>query len=193
METPVHLRNGASTGYGLGLFIENAAGPDGSTHTLLHHAGEISGFRAHNYLVPETGTAVVILTNAEYSEATTDLAKRLAIVLSVAPDPTPHAAENPQEARARALLTQLAQGRIDRTQLTPEAATVFTSQALRDIEQSLQPLGNLERVTLDSASLRGGTTHLALTAKFQWRTLQIAEYDLPNGTIQQFMIDDTAQ
>jgi hypothetical protein len=84
----------------------------------------------------------------------------------------------------------LVQGRIDRDDLAPDASATFTLQALNDIRQSLEPLGDLERVKLDSTQLRGGTKHYALTLIYQHRQLQVAEYDLANGKIEQFLIDD---
>ena len=85
------------------------------------------------------------------------------------------------EARARRLLEDLARGRVDREDLTPDASATFTSQALSDIRQSLSPLGKLEHVKLDDMKLRGGTTHYALTLFYAHRTLQVAEYVSPTA------------
>ncbi len=98
--------------------------------------------------------------------------------------------ENPIEARAHRLMLDLVQARIDRDDLAPDASETFTHQALSDIRQSLASLGDLERVRLDSTQLRGGTKHYALTLIYQHRQLQVAEYDLANGKIEQFFIDD---
>jgi hypothetical protein len=98
--------------------------------------------------------------------------------------------ENAIEARAHSLMLDLAQGRVDRDNLAPDASETFTLQALSDIRQSLAPLGDLERVKLDSTQLRGGSKHYALTLIYQHRRLQVAEYDLANGKIEQFLIDD---
>jgi hypothetical protein len=52
------------------------------------------------------------------------------------------------------------------------------------------PLCDLERVRVDSTQLRGGTKHYALTLIYAHRELQVAEYDLADGKIDQFLIDD---
>jgi CubicO group peptidase (beta-lactamase class C family) len=188
MEHATPTTNGEPTNYGLGFFIDTIPGPAAAPVTLLRHPGEISGFRALNDIVPATGTALVILTNAEYSAATSDLATRLEPILHLSPIPHPRA-DTPQARRAVALLQQLQHGAIDTTQLAPDAAASFTPQALADIRQSLSGLGALQQVMLTNTTRRAGTTHYALTVTYALRQLQIAEYDLPNGRIEQFLID----
>ena len=183
--------------------MTDIAGIDGKQHLLLHHPGEISGFRSHNFVLPDLKAAVVILTNAEYSDATSELAGQLQSLVGIKPTeqsgtdtavsskpPAAMPKENPIEARAHRLMLDLAQGRVDRDDLAPDALETFTPRAVRDIRQSLAPLGDLQRVRLDSTQLRGGTKHYALTLIYQHRLLQIAEYDLANGKIEQFLIDD---
>jgi hypothetical protein len=84
----------------------------------------------------------------------------------------------------------LGRGRVDVNDLSPDAVETFSPQAVSDIRQSLAPLGVLERVRLDSTQSRGGTKHYALTLLYRGRRLQVAEYDLPDGKIEQFFIDD---
>jgi CubicO group peptidase (beta-lactamase class C family) len=195
--------DGRPTGYGLGFFVRRIAGADGEQHLLLHHPGEISGFRAHNFVLPEMKAAVVILTNAEYSDATDAIAEKLQGLVGVttaggtetaAVSPagsSPGAAgEGNVEKRARGLLLELARGRIDRKELAPDAQETFTPAAIRDIRKTLAACGILERVRLDSMQLRGGAKHYALTLMYERRRLQVAEYDRADGRIEQFLIDD---
>jgi len=203
MSSEIKTTGGRSTGYGLGFFVRDIAAIDGKQHVMLHHPGEISGFRSHNFVLPELKAALVILTNAEYSDATSELAEQLQSVIGIqstetsgadtAVSLTPTAMtpkENAIEARAHRLLLGLAQGRVDRDDLAPDASETFTHQTLNDIRLSLAALGDLERVRLDSTQLRGGTKHYALTLIYQRRKLQVAEYDLADGKIEQFLIDD---
>jgi D-alanyl-D-alanine carboxypeptidase len=174
----------------------------GKQHLLLHHPGEISGFRSNNFLLPDSGSAVIILTNAEYSDATNELAQRIQGVVEIRsnvqdesrPMATPEAptlpAENAVETRAHRLLLDLSEGVVDRSEFAPDALKTFTKQSLNDIRQSLAPLGKPRRVRLDSTQLRGGTKHFALTIIYKQRRLQIAEYDREDGRIEQFMIDE---
>ena len=196
-------KDGRSTGYGLGFFVTHVAGVDGREHLMLHHPGEISGFRSHNFILPDLKAAVVILTNAEYSDAASELAERLQAIVGVkgSAAKTPgtrststrssqEAEENAIEARALRIVQDLGRGRLDREDLAADALQSFTPQAVDDIRASLAPLGALERVTLDSTQLRGGTKHYALTLAYAHRQLQVAEYDLPSGKIEEFFIDD---
>ena len=202
MSSEVKTTNGRSTGYGLGFFVTDIAGIDGRPHLMLHHPGEISGFRSHNFVLPEMNAAVVILTNAEYSDATIELAERLQSLVGIKPaegsgsdtavsSEPPHTVprENAIEARAHRLMLDLCQGRVDRGDLAPDASAAFTRQAVSDIRQSLASLGDLERVRLDSEQTRGGTKHYALTLFYRHRQLQVAEYDFADGKIEQFLID----
>jgi CubicO group peptidase (beta-lactamase class C family) len=197
MTAETKTSDGKATGYGLGFFVTSVDGSDGRKHRMLHHPGETSGFRSHNFILPELKTAVVILTNAEYSDATREIAEKLQGMVGlketapVSETAAPGAAaENAIESRARRLVTDLAHGRVDHADFSPDALAVFTPEAVRDIQESLAPLGELRRVRLDSTQLRGGTSHHALTLLYAKRTLQIAEYDLPDGKIAQFFIDD---
>jgi D-alanyl-D-alanine carboxypeptidase len=203
MSSDIKTINGRSTGYGLGFFVRSITGNDGNQHLMLHHPGEISGFRSHNFVLPDLKAAVVILTNAEYSDATKELAEQLQRTVGIKPTETSGAdtaalstppaimpKENPIEQRAHRIMLDLAEGSIDRDDLAPDASRTFTHQALNDIRQTLASLGDLERVRLDSTQLRGGTKHYALTLMYQHRQLQVAEYDLANGKIEQFLIDD---
>jgi CubicO group peptidase (beta-lactamase class C family) len=203
MGSEIKTSSGRSTGYGLGFFVRRIAGSDGKQHLMLHHPGEISGFRSHNFVLPDLKAAVVILTNAEYSNATDELAERIESLVGIQPSETsgsnaaasskPPATmpkENAIESRARRLMLDLAQGRVHRDDLAPDASEVFTPEAVNDVRQSLAPLGDLERVRLDSTQSRGGAKHYALTLVYQDRQLQIAEYDLADGKIEQFFIDD---
>ena len=202
MTSDTRTNNGKATGYGLGLFVGSVEGTDGKQHLLLHHPGEISGFRSNNFLLPDSGSAVIILTNAEYSDATNELAQRIQGVVEIRsnvqdesrPTATPEAptlpAENAVETRAHRLLLDLSEGVVDRSEFAPDALKTFTKQSLNDIRQSLAPLGKPRRVRLDSTQLRGGTKHFALTIIYKQRRLQIAEYDREDGRIEQFMIDE---
>lgn len=195
--------NGNVTGYGLGFFVRSIEGTDSNQHVMLHHPGEISGFRSHNFVLPDLKAAVVILTNAEYSDTTSELAEQLQSLVGIKPgdtsrsdtqvSSTPRAQmpkENAIEARAHRLMLDFAQGHVDRDDLAPDALATFTPEAVDDIRRSLAPLGDLQQVRLDSTQLRGGTKHYALTLVYQHRQLQIAEYDRLDGKIEQFLIDD---
>ena len=199
METEARLRDGRPTGYGLGVMLREVTTLRGARLTVLQHPGEISGFRSGNYVVPQIGTALVILTNAEYSDAVQHLARRLQGLLGFAAPANRgdrsagEPRETPETASPRMILEGLAQGAIDRGQLTPEASAVFTPQAIEDIRNSLAALGRLLSVRVDSQETRGNARHRALTARYEFGSLDLSEYVTQEGKVQQFFIDASPQ
>lgn len=188
MTVQTHTVGGDATGYGLGVFITTVAGTDGKRHEMVSHPGEISGFRSENWIVPDSKTALVVLTNAEYSSAAADIGTALEGEIGLVSTP-PAASEAPAEKRIRQVLAGLGDGSIDRTQLSADASEMFTPQALRDIQTGLAGLGALLHVKLTYTQYRGGTTHYTFTADYELRSLQVDEYVLPNGKIEEFFLD----
>jgi D-alanyl-D-alanine carboxypeptidase len=188
LSTEVKTSSGKSTGYALGLFVRHFVDSEGKQHQVLYHPGEISGFRSANFIVSDDKTALVVLTNAEYSDATNEIARQLQELLGTF-SPETAGTENSIESRAHGLLLQLARGTINRSELSLDASQMFTPTALTDIRNSLVTLGRLKSVKLESTQLRGGMKHYALIADYELRSLQIAEYDLADGRIEQFFID----
>ncbi len=58
MFTEIKLKDGKSTHYGLGVFIE-----DDNGHRTIEHSGEVTGFVSDNIVLPDDGVAVAVLTN----------------------------------------------------------------------------------------------------------------------------------
>ncbi|MBV9670515.1 MAG: beta-lactamase family protein, partial [Acidobacteriales bacterium] len=179
METEVLLNNGAGTRYGLGLIVSLQG-----VRRVLDHSGEISGFVSENLILPDDKAAVIVLTNIEGPGAGT-IAQQIARILIRKPDPTGADAE----ARARKILEGLAQGKIDRSQLTENCNGYFDEPTLRDYRDSLAPLGEIVSLTAAPPSLRGGMTHRSFTVKYKDRTLSINAYETPEGKYEQFLVD----
>src|SRR5262249_35806087 len=55
MQREVLLKNGAGTGYGLGVFVRVQGG-----HRILEHDGEVSGYRAENRVYPDDHAAIIV-------------------------------------------------------------------------------------------------------------------------------------
>ena len=64
MESPTKLKNGKTSNYGLGFSLGSLNG-----HRVVSHGGEVGGFVAANYVLPDDKIAVVVLTNQEASPA----------------------------------------------------------------------------------------------------------------------------
>jgi D-alanyl-D-alanine carboxypeptidase len=180
MTTPVRLKNGAPVQYALGIGISNANG-----HPRLQHGGAVSGFVSLNTIWPDQGAALVVFTNVDGSEAPPAITARLApLLLEQASDP-----DAPAELeRARRVFTQLQEGRLDRSLLSPDADAFFTAQVLADAAASLKPLGTPESFRQMSMELRGGMAYRHFEIRFKEKSLHLSTFTTPDGKLAQYLI-----
>jgi D-alanyl-D-alanine carboxypeptidase len=184
MFKPVLLKNGASTGYGLGLFIGSRDG-----HPMLEHSGEVSGFVSENIVFPADRAAIVVLTNEDASAAAAAIGRALApLVLDSATGGAASGKATQAEARALAIFTGLQKGQLDRTLLTDYCSAYFTPEAIEDFASSLAPLGAPLSFVQTREDGRGGMTFRAFTARFTNRTLTVTTYEMPDGKLEQYLV-----
>jgi CubicO group peptidase (beta-lactamase class C family) len=179
MQKDVLLKNGTATGYALGITVRSQAG-----RRVLDHGGEVSGFTAENAVFPEDHAAVIVLTNQDAVNASGQIAKKIAPLLFTGD--TAVVAEKVE--RARKILEQLQQGKIDRSLFTDNANSYFDQQALQDFATSLGPLGTSQDFQQTSEQGRGGMTNRNYRAKFAEKVLSISTYEMPDGKIEQFLV-----
>jgi D-alanyl-D-alanine carboxypeptidase len=177
MLTPVLLKNGKSSGYGLGVFLSTRGG-----HTVIEHSGEVSGFVSENLVFPTDRAAIVVLTNQDASSAAGDIGRQLTpIVLNTVPDPA--------EAQALAIFTGLQNGHIDRSLFTDSCNAYFTQEAIDDFASSLKPLGEPLSFTEERKESRGGMIFRVFTAEFpNHAPLTITTYEMPDGKLEQYLV-----
>lgn len=181
MQRDVLLKNGAATGYGLGISVRNQAG-----HRMLEHSGEVSGFTAENMVFPEDRAAIIVLTNQDAVNAGGQIARKIAPLLFAGNTAAAVVAEKVE--RARKVLEQLQQGKIDRSLFTDNANSYFDQQAVQDFAASLGPLGKSQDFQQTAEQLRGGMTYRAYRAKFAEKVLAISTFEMPDGKIEQFLV-----
>ena len=134
-ETPVRLTDGTTNGYGLGV---STAQRDG--RRVIDHGGESVGFLSQNTVWPDDRAAVVVLTNAGFSDATTMLTEAVgAVILPRAIQA--QTGELPRLADARMELAALVAGRLVQPHFTDNARAYFTPGAVADYHRSLTALG----------------------------------------------------
>jgi D-alanyl-D-alanine carboxypeptidase len=179
MFKPVLLKNGVSSGYGLGLFLGKRDG-----HAYLEHSGEVSGFVSENIVFPDDRAAIVVLTNSMATQAARIIADRIApMVLGI-----PASALTKEEAQALAIFNGLADGHIDRKLFTNYCNAYFNQQALDDFATSLKPLGPPLSFKQSKEESRGGMTFRAFKATFPERELQVTTYTMPDGKLEQYLV-----
>jgi hypothetical protein len=179
MEKSVLLRNGVSSDYGLGVDVGMMSG-----HRMIEHSGEVAGFTAENIVFPDDSAAVVVLTNQDAAPASGAIGNKIAGLLFTSED----ADTQKRLARARSIFASLQQGTVDRTQLTPDASSYFSTQALADFKSTLGPLGAPSEFEQTAQRLRGGMLERVYRVTFANRTLRVWTYEMPDGKLEQYQI-----
>jgi CubicO group peptidase (beta-lactamase class C family) len=180
MMNPVRLKNGAPTGYALGIGVSDADG-----HPRLRHGGAVSGFVSLNTVWPDAKAAVVVFANMDGSSAPGSITDRIApIVLAEAADPL--AIQRLEQARR--IFSGLQKGKIDRSLLSPDADAYFTPQVLSDAAASLGPLGAPESFTQTSFELRGGMTYCHFRIVLKGVSLHLSTFTTVDGKLAQYLI-----
>jgi D-alanyl-D-alanine carboxypeptidase len=177
----VLLKNGDHTHYALGLFVREFNGIP-----RIDHGGEVSGFISSNYVFPTRNSAVVVLSNQDGMNLVSPLADTISRMLFL---PAAGVDGDTDVTRVKGVVEGLRKGRIDPEIFTTNAKFYFTATALGDIQKSLAPLGVLKSVSMITQTLRGGMTFRLYRAEFAKRTLTLSLYVMPDGKIEQFMVE----
>ena len=184
-EMAVKLNDGKDTGYGLGVSVGTYA--DGRRY--VEHSGEAVGFLTENIVLPDQKGAVVVFTNADFSDAYKSVAAAIRDV--VLPAPGGGEGEAAMTAHSRAVFDALRDGTFDRSVMTADSNYYFTPTALADYHASLSPLGAPTRFEVNgSPKLRGGFVNRNYKVTYPGRTLEIVTYAEPGlgGRYEQFLV-----
>ena len=179
METTVLLRDGVSSGYGLGVDVGMMNG-----HRAISHTGEVSGFTAMNAVFPDDSAAVVVLTNQDAAPAYGAITRGIVQLLFTHQD----SLATSRTARARAIFTGLQHGSVDRTLFTANANAYFSAQAIEDFKSGLESLGAPTVFEQTGQSDRGGMVERTYRVVCPSRTLRVWTYEMPDGTLEQFQV-----
>jgi D-alanyl-D-alanine carboxypeptidase len=179
MFTPVLLKSGAGSGYGLGVFLEKREG-----HAVIEHSGEVSGFVSENLVFPDDRAAIVVLTNEMASPAASLIGRRLTPIVLGTGAPAPSKAE----AQALAIFNGLADGHLDRSLFTKYCNAYFSQQTIDDFAASLKPLGPPLSFKETKQEARGGMTFHVFTVTFPERELRVTTYEMPDGKLEQYLV-----
>jgi D-alanyl-D-alanine carboxypeptidase len=187
MEAPTRLKDGLYSNYGLGLSIGAFNG-----HRMVSHGGEVGGFVAANYVLPEDKIAVVVLTNQEASPAAGRIGRAI-LALLVPPSAGPGLSPDDvaqAEGWARTVLAGLQHGMIDRSRFTANCNFYFDAQAIADYQTSLGPLGAIESLHETSSFPRGGMRYRGFAVQFANGTrVNLSTFTVPDGKIEQFLVE----
>ncbi|MEO7102995.1 MAG: serine hydrolase domain-containing protein [Gemmatimonadaceae bacterium] len=180
LETTMLLRNGVSTGYGLGVDVGTMNG-----HRMISHNGEVAGFTAGNFVFPDDSVAVVVLTNQDAAPAYDVISSQIIRALFM----TQGAEVKSHTDLARGIFAGLQKGNIDRSLFTADANAYFSDSALKDFASSLDSLGAPVGFVQISQSDRGGMVERSYLVTFRGgHTVRAWTYELPDGKLEQYQV-----
>ena len=171
------LANGRGTGYSCGFGVSTSNG-----ETVLLHGGWVGGFHTHNTIIPRTKSAVILLTNDEYTNVIT-LARQI-VGLLTAEAAAPAIAGPPAADAARDLVVQLQRGTLDRTKLGDDLNAYFDDARVAASAAKLRELGP-PTVKVTSRSERGAMEVTSLSIMFASTKLSASMFRSPDGKIRQ--------
>jgi CubicO group peptidase (beta-lactamase class C family) len=149
MWTPVTLNDGKTYGYGFGWSLGNING-----HKIIEHGGAWQGFTTHISRYVDDKLTVVTLTNLDSAHShAEDITHEVAAVYlpAVKLPPPPKAIQDNEPAvtkKFRDLVDGLAQGTVDQSTLTPEAAKKFMPDDVKGYHDYFDDLGAVKSVEL---------------------------------------------
>jgi D-alanyl-D-alanine carboxypeptidase len=179
LTTEVLLKNGAGTGYALGLGVSNRDG-----HRIWAHGGGVAGFISRNITLPDDRISITVFTNQD-DPAAARMAQDIEQIL-IAPPADPQAASSLETARR--IFQDLQQGKFDRGQFTADANAYFTPQAVADFTASLSPLGAATSLVQTRAGDRGGMRYRDFSIRTASRPLSLSTFTTPDGKLAQYLI-----
>lgn len=176
LEREVLLNNGAGSHYGLGVGVQIK-----NDHRVLSHGGEINGYLAENAVMPDSRMAIVVLTNADASNAAEDIVDDVRKTLFNA-----EGADGNKQKVAEDIFKNLQHGKIDRKTFSKNGNEYFSDAVVREAGRQLAKYGKLKSFLFQHSSVRGGMETRVYEAKMDKITLQIVARIWPNGEYEQY-------
>ena len=179
--TPQRLTDGRTSGYGCGEGVN-----DRGAALILSHGGAVSGFVASNTVIPATHSAVVLLSNTDFSPIGALNQELVAKLMPKSLDVPVVAGRTALEAATK-FLTELEQGTVDRSTLGDDFNVFLSADKVQRGRAALNALGRISNVRVAGASERGGmevATVLFDVGKTPSRGLM---YRMPSGKIEEFL------
>ena len=187
METEVKLKDGSGSHYGLAVDVRTRDG-----HREISHSGEVGGFVAQNTIYPDDKVAIAVLTNQEASSAASAIARAVAPLLLTGSGSPPDQGDVAATSQMRAMLSDLALGKLDRSALTADCNFYFSPETIGDFKSSLAPLGAITGFKQAGRALRGGMIFRAYAVTYaSGKTVTLTTYTMPDGKLEQFLVETT--
>jgi len=180
LTTPQRLIDGRSSGYGCGEGINER----GSAVTFSH-GGAVSGFVAQNTVIPSTKSALVVLSNSDFSPVGALNQELVAKLLPSVDVPTVHGLSALDAAKK--FLAELEQGRVDRSTVSPDFDAYLTADKIAKAQRSLNALGKISNIRIAGLSERGGLEVASVRFTVGTTQAQGLMYRTPEGKLEEFL------
>ena len=180
LTTPRRLTDGRSSGYGCGEGIN-----DRGSAVIFSHGGAVSGFVAQNTIIPSTKSALVVLSNSDFSPVGALNQELLGKLLPSTDVPAVHGLSALDAAKK--FLSDLEQGRVDRSTISPDFDAYLTADKLAASQKSLNALGPISNIRIAGTSERGGMEVATVRFNVGSTAAQGLMYRRPDGKLEEFL------
>jgi D-alanyl-D-alanine carboxypeptidase len=181
LTTAQRLTDGRSSGYGCGEGVN-----DRGAAIVLSHGGAVSGFIAQNTLIPATRSAVVMLSNTDFSPIGALNQEIVAKLLPRGID-VPIIAGLPALDAAKAFLLALEKGSVDRSTLGEDFNLFLTADKVAAGQKALNQMGAISKIRVAGTSERGGMEVASLQFDVGTTAARAVMYRTPDGKVQEFL------
>jgi D-alanyl-D-alanine carboxypeptidase len=180
LTTPQRLTDGRSSGYGCGEAI-NDRGPA----VTFSHGGAVSGFVAQNTVIPGSRSALVVLSNSDFSPVGALNQELLAKLLPSVDVPTVRGLTALEAAKK--FLSELEQGRVDRSTISADFDAYLTPAKVAAGQRALNALGAVSNVRVLGLSERGGMEVATVQFTVGSTSARGLMYRTPDGKVEEFL------
>jgi hypothetical protein len=154
---------------------------------VLTHGGAVAGFVAQNTVIPATRSAVVILSNSDFSPIG-ELNQALVAKLLPRGVDAPIVAGRPALDAANKFLSELEKGMVDRSTLGTDFNAYLSADKVAAARKALNALGPLRNVRIAQTRERGGMEVAGVLFELGSTPAQALMYRTPDGKVQEFLI-----
>jgi D-alanyl-D-alanine carboxypeptidase len=183
MTTARELSNGLVTGYACGLSVRIQ-----ERRTVLQHNGAVSGFNAFNAVVPSTQSALAMVCNSDLALGT--LPDTVMTLLLKEASNVPKVAGGSAIDVVKQVFSQFQSGKVDRSRLGQEFNLFLSQEKVAGASKRLKSLGTPREVRLVQKRERGGMEVTTTRLTFVHQALEVLMYRMPDGTIEQFFVNE---
>jgi hypothetical protein len=153
---------------------------------VLSHGGAVSGFVAQNTVIPTTRSAVVLLSNTDFSPIGA-LNQELVSKLMPRGVDVPAIKGLAALEAAKKFLTELEKGSVDRTTLGEDFDLYLTPAKIAAGRRALNAMGPISRIRVANLAERGGMEVAVVQFDVGRTSARGLMYRTPDGKVQEFL------